>query len=392
MQRSFLTGEADERTLFEGGPPIGLQTALGLMAPERPNILFRIAAAVAIGWVPLLVLTALQDAMLSDGSFRAFLTDYAVLSRSLIAVPLLILAEKICLPRLSGIVRHIRDTGLVRSVDSAAFEQALKSTLRLRDSLRLEIAVVTIAAALLVTFHVTVPKDIFPSWYRLHGHGATSPAGWWHALISIPILIILLLGWVWRLTLWTRFLWLVSQLPLRLVPSHPDRAGGLKFLGMSVPAFSILAFALGIVIAGTITNRVVHDGASLLSFRYVVIGFDVLCLALFVSPLFVFTGQLLEAWRRGSQEYGALARRVGEEMELRWLNRDVDAQALDANDFSATTDLYSIAANVYTLNVVPVSLRQLVMLAIGAVLPFVPIILVAVPPLVLWQKLSGLLF
>jgi hypothetical protein len=314
------------------------------------------------------------------------------MGRSLLAVPLLILAEKVCLPRLSGIVRHIGETGLVRTADRAAFEQALKSTLRLRDSLRLEIAVVTLAVAILVTFYATVPNDLFPSWYHLKGQGATSPAGWWHALVSIPILIMLLLGWVWRLTLWTRFLWLVSQLPLRLVPPHPDGAAGLKFLGMSVPAFSILAFALGIIIAGTITNRVVHDGVPLLSFRYVVLGFDLVCLAVFVSPLFVFTGQLLEAWRRGSQEYGALARRVGLEMEQRWLNRDVDAQALGAPDFSATTDLYAIAANAYSINVVPVSLRQLLMLAIGAVLPFIPIIVVSVGPVVLWQKLSGLLF
>jgi hypothetical protein len=79
-------------------------------------------------------------------------------------------------------------------------------------------------------------------------------------------------------------------------------------------------------------------------------------------------------------------------MEQRWLNRDVDAQALGAPDFSATTDLYAIAANAYSINVVPVSLRQLLMLAIGAVLPFIPIIVVSVGPVVLWQKLSGLLF
>jgi hypothetical protein len=169
LRRPVLTDEAAERALFEGGPPIGLQTALGLMTPERPNIFFRIAVAIAIGWLPLLVLTAFQSAMLSDGSFHAFLTDYAIMARSLIAVPLLILAEKVCLPRLSGIVRHIRDTGLVRTADSAAFERALRSTLRLRDSLRLEIAVVTIATAVVITLFVTVPMNVFPSWHRLNG-------------------------------------------------------------------------------------------------------------------------------------------------------------------------------------------------------------------------------
>jgi hypothetical protein len=32
-----------------------------------------------------------------------------------------------------------------------------------------------------------------------------------------------------RLALWFFFLWRVSRLELRLVPTHPDRAGGLGF-------------------------------------------------------------------------------------------------------------------------------------------------------------------
>jgi hypothetical protein len=202
----------------------------------------------------------------------------------------------------------------------------------------------------------------------------------------------LLLGWVWRLALWARFLWLASRLPLRIVPAHPDNAGGLKFIGMSLPAFAIVAFAVGLLVAGPVANRVAHEGAELLSFKFLVLGFCILCLILFVSPLLAFTGQLMEAWRRGAQEYGALARLVGQEMEKRWLNRTVDAQALEANDFSATTDLYAIASNVYGMNIVPVSARQLLMLAMGAVLPFAPVVLIAVPPPVLWHGLASLLF
>jgi hypothetical protein len=388
----FPEREVAERQLFEGGPPNGLQTMLGLMSADRPNIRLRVVVAICLGWVPLFVLTALQSIMLADGSFHAFLTDYAVLSRSVIAVSLLILAEQVCLPRLSNIVRYIRGTELVQPTDIPAFDRALKSTLKLRDSMWLEVALLSLVGVIVVTMLVTLPPNLFPPWHRLAQTGRLSPAAWWHALVSVPILVMLLLGWLWRLALWARFMWLVSRLPLRVVPAHPDGAGGLRFLGMSVPAFASVAFAFGVIIAGTVANRVVHDGANLLSFRYVVIGFDVLCLVLFVCPMLAFTPQLLEAWRRGAQEYGALARRLGLEMERKWLNRSLDADALDANDFSATTDLYAIAANAYSVSAVPVSLRQILMLAIGAVLPFVPIVLVAVPPQVLWQKLSGLLF
>ena len=120
----FPEREGAERQLFEGGPPTGLQTMLGLMSADRPNIQLRIAVAIGLGWVPLLVLTAFQSAMLADGSFHAFLTDYAVLSRSVIAVSLLILAERACLPRLSSIVCYIRGTELVRPMDMPAFSRS----------------------------------------------------------------------------------------------------------------------------------------------------------------------------------------------------------------------------------------------------------------------------
>jgi hypothetical protein len=107
---------------------------------------------------------------------------------------------------------------------------------------------------------------------------------------------------------------------------------------LSTQCFSVLACAFGAIIAGTVANRVTHDGASLFSFRYLIAGFDILCLVLFVSPLLVFSGRLMEAWRQGSQEYGALARYIGREMENKWLNREVGSEALEANDFSATVD------------------------------------------------------
>jgi len=211
-------------------------------------------------------------------------------------------------------------------------------------------------------------------------------------LVSTPVLIILLLGWLWRIVLWSRFLWLVSRLNLCVMPAHPDGAGGLKFLGFSTQSFSVLACAIGAIIAGAIANRVTHDGASLFSFRYLIVGFDIFCLIFFVSPLLVFSNKLMETWRRGSRQYGALARYIGRELEKKWLNREVGSEVLEANDFSATIDFYAVAANACTINIVPVAMRNILILAAGAVLPFVPVLLVAVPPSVLVQKLAGLLF
>ena len=77
-----------------------------------------------------------------------------------------------------------------------------------------------------------------------------SLAGWWHTLVSVPLLLLLIFGWCWRLALWTRLLWLIARLELRLVASHPDRCAGLSFLGHSVRAFAIVALALAVIVAG----------------------------------------------------------------------------------------------------------------------------------------------
>lgn len=379
--------------LFDGGPPAQLQAWAGLMSPGKPNYLFRAFIVVSAGWLPLLILSAAQSFFLRDGGFHSFLTDYGVHARSLIAAPLFLLAEATCLPRLSTIARHFGDAGLIRPSDLEAFRAIRISTLRLRDSTRLEVAVFAFAITLVATLAITVPLQFFPQWHRM-GSGpeaSLSPAGFWHNFVSVPILMILLLGWLWRLAIWTRFLFLVSRLRLRLVPSHPDRAGGLKFVGISVQAFSFVAFPMAMIVAGAVANRVMHDHAAILSFRYVLLGFDTIVVALFLGPVLVFAGKLMTAWRWGIFEYGALARNVGRQMEKKWIGQAADADALGANDFSATTDLYSIAANAYGMTILPVSLINFIVLLAATMLPFVPVILMSVSPDVLFQKLTGIL-
>jgi hypothetical protein len=386
-------GTDDDHNLFQGGPPIGLQTLLGLMRPDRPNVAFRAAIGVGIGWLPLAIMTAVQSLVLGDGSFGSFLSDYGVHARSLIAVPLLIGAEAVCLPRLSAIARQFRDAELVDSRDIPAFRHAVATTRDLRDSTRLELALLALAVTIIFAAFFTVPQRIFPPWHGVHidGREVFSPAGWWHGYVSVWILLVLVLGWLWRLALWARFLFLVSRLKLRLVASHPDRSGGLKFVGISAQAFSVLAFSLSVIMAGTIANRVMHDGVSILSFKYIVLGYTAFILALLAGPLVVFAGQLLETWRRGIFEYGALARGVGLAMERKWLGRAAGDTALDANDFSATTDLYSIVSNVYGMTVVPLSLTNVVVLVVATLLPFAPIVAMSVSPEVILQKLMGML-
>jgi hypothetical protein len=229
---------------------------------------------------------------------------------------------------------------------------------------------------------LNIPPDQLPAWQQSEiGSDSFSLARWWHLLVSIPLLLLLLLGWLWRVILWGRFLWLTSRLDLRLIPGHPDLAGGLMFVSSSLRGFWLLSFALGAIAAGPVANRVMYKGVSLSVFADVGIGLVVLVLILFVGPMLVFMRRLLEARRRGSFEYGALAGEVGQQFERKWLNREsgVDEGALDVPDFSSTTDLFQIVANAYEIKGIPLRLVFLIPLVVAALLPFLPVLLMVMP-------------
>jgi len=382
-----------EHELFNGGPPARLETLTGIMRAGHPNIGLRAGLVLVLGWVTLAALVAIQERVFHDGSFRSFIVDYSVHARSLIAAPLLIAAEGICLPRLSEIVTHFAASGIVAPRDHRRFEEIVQSTLRMRDSLWVELAILVLVVILVTAFAAQIPQTAFPAWHRVGVTGGirTSAAGLWHNFISVPILLLLLFGWTWRLCLWARFLFLVSRLRLQLVAAHPDRAGGLRFAGISAQAFSVLAFSLSVIVAGLAANRVVHNAAPLLSFKYAVIGLNFLIIVAFMGPLLVFCPQLFSAWKRGVFEYGALARGIGLQLEHKWLSRSVGEKALAASDFSATTDLYSVTANVYAMNILPLSLTNAAVLVVATLLPFIPVVLMSVSPEVIFHKLAGVL-
>src|SRR5262245_7939767 len=223
--------------LLYGGPPHRLQRSLGLIKPGDTMIARRVELVVLAGWVPLAALPVAQSFILRNQMAKSFFSDFAVYARSLVAAPLFILAEADCVPRLGRVARHFLDAGLVTEPDRARFDDAVASTKRLLGSGLAELIVAILAYGLVITLMIKVPPEELRSWYWLKsGYQALSLAGWWHSLVSVPLFILLFFGWLWRVFLWARFLWLMSRLDLRLIPSHPDHAGGLMFVSDSLRA------------------------------------------------------------------------------------------------------------------------------------------------------------
>jgi ABC-type multidrug transport system fused ATPase/permease subunit len=202
---------------------------------------------------------------------------------------------------------------------------------------------------------------------------------------------VLVLSWLWRVVLWTRFLISTARLDLQLNAAHPDGAAGLGFVGYSVQAFSVLALAFSVIVAGTLANRIIHAGAALHELAYTIGIVIVVLVLLFCAPLLAFSRRLLQTWRAGVYAYGKLAREVGERFEAKWLTaRRVEEGALEVPDFSAVTDVYSIVANVYRMRIVPFALISVVVLTAAASAPFVPVALLTVPFDKIVSALAGL--
>jgi hypothetical protein len=378
--------------LFECGPPLGLQR---LVSVRHFNIRQRMTVVVLLGWLPLLILSVAQDLVLHTNNAISFLWDVGAHSRFLLAAPILVLAEVECGGRLNGVLRHFVDAGLVPAEDRERFDAAIASSYRLLNSQIAEFVVIVLAYVIGVTALRSLPIEQVPVWSRPASLVPVySLAGWWHVMVSLPLLLTFILAWMWRLALWTRVLWLIARLDLHLMASHPDRAAGLGFLAISVRGFSIVAAAFAIIAAGRSANLVALGGALPTPYLFFNVGMLLAVVALFVAPLFVFTPKLTKLWRNGTLEYGTLASRVGRTFEAKWLGPDkgVEQTALDRPDFSATTDLYSITANVYALRLIPMDHLSPILLGGAMLLPFIPVVVLAVPPDVIWSGIKQMLF
>lgn len=178
-----------------------------------------------------------------------------------------------------------------------------------------------------------------------------------------------------RFLVWFRFLWQLSRLNLHLIPTHPDRAGGLAFLGKSAYAFSPILFAQGALLAGLIASRVLYGGEILSSFKMQAVGFIGFFLVLVLGPLTMFTPQLARAKRKGLADYGLLANRYVEGFEQKWVRGDTaDAdELLGSGDIQSLADLGNSYAAVKEMRPVPFDLQDIGRLAAVTAVPLLPL-------------------
>ena len=367
-------------SVIEGGPLDRLQRRLGLMKLEAPLIVRRALVFSLVAWLPLLILSALQGTLLTNVKIP-FLYDPSAHIRFLLSVPLLIVAEVVIGPRIVAATSHFITSGLVPENRYQDFDASIVDAIRLRDSTLAEaiILAITYLGAFISIRYLSATVSTWHSLVTELGHRFTL-AGYWYALVALPIYQFLVYRWLWRTFIWCKFLRRVSKLDLQLIPTHPDQAGGLGFLGETHRLYAIFIFAYAATASAVACREVLFDKVPIQSYKIPVAALIILMLLLFLGPLFMFAPILLRTRRKGLHEYSTLACKLGRLYDQKWVKGNPLGESLLTTPDNTSLANYSHDYElVDRMRVFPFEPRTAVALALAGLIPMVPLLATVIP-------------
>jgi hypothetical protein len=391
----------DERQDFSvvlGGPLFQLLRRMHVSGEALELVRLRIAGAVLLTWLPLFALSLLEGQAWGGRAGVPFLWDVEAHIRFLVVVPLLIVAELVVHQRMPPVVRQFLDRKLIPVGALPRFEAAIASAFRLRNSVLAEvvlIAVVYIVGVSILWRHF-IALSTTATWYAMpKAEGITlSLTGKWYAYISLPVFQFLLVRWYYRVLIWVRFLWQVSSIELSLIPTHPDRVGGLGFLASISFAFTPIVMAHGALLAGLLANRIFYLGAALPDFTIEILEVVLFLLCLVLGPFLVFAPQLAAAKQNGLREYGTFAERYVREFDARWLRGGAppDRSLVGSADIQSLADLGNSFEVVRTMRVAPITTDAFLGLVVAILAPVLPLALTMMSLEELLKRVFGIVF
>lgn len=389
-------GDGRDFSLVLGGPLFQLLRRAHLSDDALSLVHKRAVVISLICWLPLLLLSAFEGQLLGGSATVPFLLDVEAHIRFLVVIPLLVGAEIVVHRRMLPLVKQFLERRLIPESEMTRFQASIDSAFRLRNSVIAELSLIALVygVGVMVVWRQYVALDA-ATWYASPSAEGSqlSLAGIWYGYVSLPFFQFLLLRWYFRLIVWARFLWSIARIELRLVPTHPDRVGGLGFLSNTVYAFAILAVAHGALLAATLSSRILYLGTPLPQYmiEIAVVVVFVLCLAL--GPLLVFAPQLARTKRVGLREYGTLAQRYVRDFDVKWLRGGAPSEEpfVGSGDIQSLADLANSFEVVRTMRLAPFSKEAVLQLALATLVPVAPLLLSMMPLEELLKRLFGIL-
>ena len=389
-----------EFSLVLGGPLFQLLVRTRLATPALELMQRRIIFISLFAWLPLLILS-IVDGKAWGGAGLPFLYDIEMQIRFLVALPLFIAAELVVHHRLGEVMGQFIERGIITKEVLPRFREVIASALKLRNSVAMELILFIL---IFVGGHYlwrtmsgeTEIATTTGTWYANANNGGTefSPAGYWYNFVSRPLFQFIVVRWYFRLFIWARFLWQSSRLDLKLIPTHPDRAAGLGFLGLAVVAFAPLLLAHGAMLAGLMANPIFFAGAKLTDFMMEIIGSVAFLLFITLGPMLSLSPRLIQVKRTGLHEYGVLASRYVREFDLKWLRSGApkNEHLIGSGDIQSLADLGNSYQVIRDMRPFPFGTDTIIQLVVFALIPVAPLVLTMIPLEELITKLLAAVF
>jgi hypothetical protein len=397
MKASTRFESRDDVSLVRDDLPFRLQRRIGLIPHAGGSGVGRRALFwTALAWLPVVIWAWWTGRALPEQGQAAepLLQHFGVHARLLIALPLLILAEAVAHRVMARLVPQFVHAGIVQPADVPRFREILAATTRLRDAAVPWLIIVGIALAWAFTGSAVHALHEL-SWAA---EGGPVPSlgfgGWWYVYVGRTIFIVLLLGWLWRLILLAITLKRIARLDLAIVPTHPDRAGGLGFVERFPVAFSLVVFVQALVIAAGWAHDVEFHGLDVHSLYPMMAVALAVALVVYLVPYLAFAGPLGRAKKQALLDYGALIARHGAAVRSKWIlgNAKAEEPLLSAPEIGPVADTVGLYDAVQRMRSILLGKIALLAIAMPVVIPFIGVLALQIPlQQVLAQLLKGLL-
>jgi hypothetical protein len=372
---SHREGKPPELSLARGGPFYEWAQRHKLVRTDargRLHVVRLQLGCVLVAWVPLLLVAAAD--LLVTGRSPELLRDLSVHARLLIALPSYLFADRMLDEKCRSCVQRLYQDGLLASPDR--FTRAIERVHRLRDSRLMELLFLLGALAI---GQATLRYGTAGLIDRNPGHLPPSAVRVLYACVAQPLTNFLLLRGLWRWGLWVGLLAAIARADLNLVPLHPDRCAGLKFLERPAEGFVWIAFGLSAIDAGTWSTRILLLGASARSFQNPFLFQITLSLLLAFAPLLLLTGRLVKVRGQGLEQHDRTGTILARMFAQRWFDPARAPGLIDAADSSAMIDYSSTYATLDKLRLMPIGLRVVAAYILIVALPAAAVAVATAP-------------
>jgi len=364
---------------LEDEPPLRWQRKLQLAPTVGLGVGRRALLLAAFAWVPIAVWAVIRGRFVDTPIGEPLLQHYGVHVRCLFAIPMLIVGESTLLKAAAYYLPQFISSGLVDRTTRPRFETELRAVSRWRDWSMPWVFLFGIAVGWGIVDRSPIQTDAM-SW-ALDENGSLGFGGAWFLYVVRPIFLGLLLAWLWRIGLLVMLFVRIGRLQLLLVPSHPDRAGGLGFLERLPGAFAPVGLALSAVLASRWAHEIVYHGGTLNAAKLPATMFVVVWSLMLLAPLMAFLPPLLRAKWAALPRYASLVGEQGRLVRGRWIDgtMQMDAPMLDPAGVGPIADAATMFGAVQSMRSLPVGKATLVTIALPIALPLLALVALQIP-------------